>query len=175
MSVIKKSFFYHICLVLALISACSTKSVEITELRHYPIDSLDGIITNSEVQIDKQITTDQNGSLRITVSKPTTVRLCETGDIDVENTRLVYQAKLRTDSVEGQVYIEMWCSFPGKGKFFSRGLQSQLSGTNDWTSQETPFFLRNGENPDNIKFNVVIDGKGTVWIDDIRLIKASMK
>ena len=51
----------------------------------------------------------KNGSLRITTSKPTTVRLYETGDIDIENARLIYQAKLRTEGVEGQVYIEMWC------------------------------------------------------------------
>jgi len=69
----------------------------------------------------------------------------------------------------------MWCHFPGKGEFFSRALQSPLSGSNEWTSQETPFFLKKGENPDNIKINVVVNGKGTVWIDDIHLVKAPLK
>jgi len=36
---------------------------------------------------------------------------------------------------------------------------------------ETPFFFKKGENPDNIKLNLIIKGKGTVWIDDIRLLK----
>jgi hypothetical protein len=103
------------------------------------------------------------------------VRLYETGDIDIENARLIYRAKLRTEGVEGQVYIEMWCHFPGKGEFFSRALQSPLSGSNEWTSQETPFYLKKGENPDNIKINVVVNGKGTVWIDDIHLVKAPLK
>jgi len=73
--------------------------------------------------------------------------------------------------VEGQVYLEMWCHFAGRGEFFSRGLQTPLTGTTDWTSGETPFFFKKGENPDNIKLNLIIKGKGTVWIDDIRLLK----
>ncbi len=175
MRTIRRSVFYGVCLFMVFVAACSTKSVETKELTHYPIDSLEGIITKSDVQMDEKITSDGNGSLRITTSKPTTVELYETGDIDIENTRLIYQAKLRTEGLEGQVYIEMWCNFTGKGEFFSRALQSPLSGSNEWTSQETPFFLKNGENPDNIKINVVVNGKGTVWIDDIHLVKAPLK
>jgi len=102
------------------------------------------------------------------------IRLFEIGDIDVENARLIYQAKLRTEDVEGKVYLEMWNHFPNKGEFFSRSLQNPLTGTTDWVTEETPFFLKKGENPDNVKLNLVIDGKGTVWIDDIRLIKESL-
>lgn len=37
-----------------------------------------------------------------------------------------------------------------------------------------PFFLQKGENPDNVKLNLVIEGKGTVWIDDIHLYKGPL-
>ena len=172
---IKRVVSYFVCLFMVFVAACSTKSAETTDIHHYPIDSLEGIITKSGVQMDEKITSDGNGSLRITTNKPTTIRLYETGDIDIENARLIYQAKLRTEGVEGQVYIEMWCHFPEKGEFFSRALQSQLSGSNEWKSQETPFFLKKGQKPDNIKINVVVNGKGTVWIDDIHLAKAPLK
>jgi hypothetical protein len=135
---------------------------------------MEGIITQSGVQIDKETTIDGGGSLHIDVVEPTTVRLFEVGDVDIEDVQLTYQAKVRTEGVEGQVYIEMWCHFPGRGEFFSRALHSPLSGTQDWTSQETPFFLQKGENPDNVKINLVIDGTGLVWIDDIRLIKTPL-
>ena len=158
---------------LFLVTACSQNQTNFTEIKHYPVNSMDGIITTKTgVEFDKSITSDGNGSLRITVDKPTTIYLYETGDIDIENSQLFYKAKIRTQDVEGQVFIEMWCHFPGKGEFFSRALQSPLTGTNDWTSQETPFFLKKGENPDNIKINIVINGKGHVWVDDIRLVKA---
>ena len=65
----------------------------------------------------------------------------------------------------------MWCCFPGKGEFFSKGLLQPLAGTVDWVTLEAPFLLKESEKPDNIKLNLVIDGRGTVWIDDIRLIK----
>ena len=159
-----------------LVVGCGQKeSEQVTELRHFPVDNTEGIITQSGVQIDKQISADGNGSLRITATEPTVVRLFEVGDIDVENVRLIYQAKVRTEGVEGQVFLEMWCHFPGKGEFFSRGLQTPLTGTIDWTTEEIFFLLRKGENPDNVKINLVVDGKGTAWIDDIRLLKGPLQ
>ncbi len=175
MLTMQRSILCLIYLLMIFVTACSTKSVETTEIKYYPIDSMEGLIAKTGTQIDREITSDGNGSLRIVTSKPTTVRLYETGDIDIENARLVYRAKLRTEGIEGQVYIEMWCHFPGKGEFFSRAVQSALSGTNEWTSQETTFFLKKGENPDNIKLNLVVNGKGTVWIDDIRLLKGPLE
>ena len=160
---------------LILASGCSKPSGAETEVKHYPIDSLEGLITRTDVAIDKEITSDGNGSLRITANQPTTVRLYETGDIDVENARLTYQAKVRTRDVQGRVYLEMWCQFAGKGEFFSRGMSSPLSGTTDWATEETPFFLKKGENPNNVKINLVIDGRGTVWIDDIHLFQGPLQ
>jgi len=154
---------------------CSKPPQEVVELKKFPIDSLEGVITQSGVQFDKEISSDGNGSLKIIATEPTVVRLYELGGIDVENARLIYQAKVRTEGVEGQVYLEMWCHFPGKGEFFSRGLQTPLTGTTNWTTEETPFFLKKGENPDNVKLNLVINGKGTAWIDDIRVLKGPLK
>jgi len=156
------------------VDASPLATIEATELSQFALDNTDGLITQSGVIIDKQISSDGNGSLRIGAMEPTTIRLFETGDIDIENTRLIYQAKVRTENVEGQVYLEMWCHFPDKGEFFSRGLMTPLTGTTDWTTQETPFLLKKGENPDNVKLNLLIDGKGTVWVDDIRLLKAPL-
>ena len=144
-------------------------------LKSYPLDDAEGLITQSGVAIDKQVSSDGHGSLRVEAGAPTTVRLFETGYIGAENARLIYQARLRTENVEGPVYLEMWCHFPGKGEFFSKGLTTPLTGTTDWTTVETPFFLKEGENPDNVKLNLVIDGKGTVWIDEIRLLKGTLQ
>jgi hypothetical protein len=164
-----------ICAVVSCSNQSSKLSKEVVELKKFPIDTMEGIITQSGIEIDKAVSSDGNGSLRITATEPIVVRLFEVGDIDVENARLIYQAKVRTEGVEGQVYLEMWCHFPGKGDFFSRGLQSPLTGTTEWTTEETPFFLKKGENPDNVKLNLVINGKGTAWIDDIRLVKGPLQ
>jgi hypothetical protein len=162
-------------MMIFVLVGCSKPVQQVTELKRFPMDSLEGVITQSGVQIDKEVSSDGNGSLRITATEPTVVRLFELGDIDVENARLIYQARVRTQGVEGQVYLEMWCHFPGKGEFFSRGLQTPLTGTTNWTTEETPFFLKKGENPDNVKLNLVINGKGTAWIDDVRILKAPLQ
>lgn len=153
----------------------SPAAIETTELRQFALDGTEGLITQSGVVIDKTVSSDGNGSLRIEAGAPTTVRLFETGDIDIENARLIYQARFRTENIEGHVYLEMWCHFPGKGEFFSKGLMVPLTGTTDWTTAETPFFLKEGENPDNVKLNLIVDGKGTAWIDDIRLLKGALQ
>ena len=155
--------------------SCTKPSSKVVELKKLPVDSMEGIITQSGVEIDKAVSSDGKGSLKITATGPTVVRLFDTGDIDVENARLIYQAKVRTEGIDGKVYLEMWCNFPGKGESFSRGLQTPLTGTTNWTSEETPFFLKKAENPDNIRLNIVIDGKGTAWIDDIRLLKGPLQ
>ena len=149
--------------------------LEATELKSFPLDNTEGLITQTGVQIDKQISSDGNGSLRIEATEPRTVRLFETGDIDIENARLIYQARLRTENVEGRVYLEMWCHFVEWGDSFSRGLMVPLTGTTEWTTEEIPFLLKKGENPDNVKLNLGITGTGTVWIDDIRLLKGPLK
>lgn len=171
----KRLVWYLSVAAIVLITACSKPSQQVVEIKRFPLDSLEGIITRSGVRLDKEITSDGKGSLRIDAAEPMVVRLFELGDIDVEDARLIYQAKVRTEGVEGQAYLEMWCHFPGKGEFFSRGLQTPLTGSTNWTTEETPFFLKKGENPDNVKLNLVINGKGTVWIDDIRLLKGPLK
>lgn len=167
--------FLVLMLVIFSIIGCTRSATETIELKRYPIDGLDGVISQSGVEFDRESSSDGGGSLRIEAQGPTVVRLFETGDPDVENARLIYQARLKSEGIEGQAYLEMWCSFQGKGEFFSRGLHTPVTGTTNWSTNETPFFLQKGENPDNIKLNLVINGKGRIWIDDIRLIKGALK
>jgi len=162
------------------------KGPQPVELKAYPLDNMEGVITQTGVEVDKAVSSDGRGSLRITATELTVVRLFDAGDLDVENARLIYQAKVRTENVQGIAspetenvpgiaYLEMWCHFANKGDFFSRALNMALSGTNDWTTLQAPFFLKKGQNPDNVRLNLVIEGTGTVWIDDVRLLKAPLE
>jgi hypothetical protein len=164
------------CVALAgAIISCGKPSAKDVVLKRYSGDSLDGVIQVSGIQTDNRIRSEGDGSLRISLTEPSVIRLFETGEIDIEEATLVYQAKLRTEGIQGRVYLEMWCHFEGKGEFFSRGLDAPLSGTNNWASVEIPFFLKAGENPDNVKLNVVGEGTGTVWVDDVRLVKRPLE
>lgn len=165
---------YLLIIIITIAAGCTQQAGPLTELKHYPVDSVDSIITKSGIALDTEKSTDGNGSLRVDAQGATVVRLFEINDIDVDNARLLYQARLRTEGVVGQVYIEMWCVFADEGEFFSRSIQSPLSGTTDWVTVETPFFLQEGQDPDLVKLNLVVDGKGTAWIDDVRLLKGPL-
>ena len=164
-----------VCMGVSLMAACTKPSQDVIELKRFSLDTMAGIITRSGVEIDPNIYSGGSGSLKASTTEPTTILLFELDDIDVEDARLIYVARVRTENVEGQVYLEMWCHFPGRGEFFSRGLQNPLQGTTEWTTVETPFMLQKGQNPDRVKLNLVIDGKGTAWIDDVRLIQGPLQ
>ncbi len=155
-------------LVLIMLAAgCSPAEVPV---KTYPISGTTGLVGGSTATFDSEVSSDGNGALKMTVNQPTVIPLYETGDIDVEDNRIMYRAKIRTENVQGQVYLEMWCVF-GAQEFFSRALQAPLTGTQNWTKQATPFFLKAGENPDNVRLNLVFTGQGTAWIDEIELTK----
>jgi len=157
------------------ITGCSSWLNREVELKRFPIDNLDGIIIQLGVQIDKQISSDGHGSLRITATEPRTVQLFEIKDVNVENAKLIYRAQVRTENLKGQIYMEIRCHFPNKVELFSRRRLTQMMGTEDWTKQEAVYYLANGMKPDNIKLNLIINGTGTVWIDDVRLLKGSLR
>ena len=99
-----------------------------------------------------------------------TFRLFEVPDPGVQNCTLIYRAKMKTEGLAGRAYLEMRCRFPSKGEFFSLGLDNVVSGSNDWATYETPFFLKTEEQPDLVRLNLVVEGAGKVFIKDIELL-----
>jgi hypothetical protein len=152
------------------VSAAGESSV----LKRFPCDSFSGMISRTGVELDKSISSDGQGSFKLTTSKPTTFRLFEVHNLHVDNARLLYEARLRTKDIDGKVYLEMWVHVDGKGEFFSRGVQEPITGTTEWSTQEIPFFLQPGQTADYAKLNIVVEGKGTAWIDSIKLVKAPL-
>jgi len=141
----------------------------------YPLDSLDGILTQ-DASLDEQISFDGNGSLRLHTNSAdkTVFRLFETGPMGIEDKMLFYSAKLKSQLQEGKAYLEMWCDVPGFGESFSRSLENPVTGQTEWTNVQTPFRLETGQMPANIKLNLVIEGLGTVWIDDIKILSSPL-
>ncbi|MFW6124105.1 MAG: hypothetical protein ACOC5G_02685 [Acidobacteriota bacterium] len=171
----KSILFFGLIIGMALFFSCQKASDESDTLLELPVDSLDNIISKSDVQFVKDVSKDGNGSLRIDADEAKFVRLYEIDNIDLEYARLKYKAEVKTENFAGETFLEMWCFFEGKGRFFSRGLDSTLSGTNDWTNLETVFLLKRGENPDKVELDLVINGSGgTIWVDAIRIEKAKL-
>ena len=128
----------------------------------------------AEKLITQDGVTTEDAGWRNEAKQNRTVRLFEVPKPGVEDCMLTYRAKIKTEGIEGRAYLEMWCRVAGFGESFSKGFQNAVSGTTGWASYEIPFFLKKGQRPDLIKLNLVIEGKGTVWIKDIELLKSPL-
>ena len=157
-------------LITFLFLSCNVQT-EKSDLKYFPVNDLDGIITQSGIEIDKNVSDDGNGSIRIETSKPIVIQLYTVSDVKVDDTQIIYEANVKTKGLSGQAYLEMWCVFNDAGEYFSRGFDSVISGDTDWKTIRTVFNLKKGEMPDQIKLNIVVNGVGTIWIDDIHLSK----
>lgn len=129
----------------------------------------------SDYPLTQDAVTVEEDAWRIQFDEARVIRLFEMEQPDVEHCILTYRARMRTEDAQGRIYLEMWCRFPGKGEFFSRGLQQAVMGTTDWSTHETPFFLKRGQRPDLIKMNIAAQGQGTVWIKELELLRTPLK
>lgn len=124
---------------------------------------------------DAKVKVEGASSIRITTQWPTTVCLGEVAGLDIENAKLIYAAKVKTElEGNGTAFLELWAHLGG-GQFFSKGINDPVSGKSDWKTIQTPFMFQKGQKPDKVTLNIVINGKGTVWIDDVVLSKAPLK
>lgn len=127
-------------------------------------DTADATLSRDNIEVEGK-------GWRVDASEEQVVRLFEVPDPDVSNCLLTYRASLKSEDLNGRAFLEMWCRLPGRGEFFSRGLNQPLKGTTDWASYEIPFRLKKGQRPDLIKLNLAVEGTGRVWIEDIELLR----
>jgi hypothetical protein len=127
----------------------------------------DRTITESGISADE-------GGWRIDAREAGSIRLFELDKPDVERCLLTYRAELKAADLEGGAYLELWCRFPDRGEFFSKGVQQKAKGTTGWSSYEVPFTLKAGERPDLIRLNVAFDGPGTLWVRNIELLRTPL-
>ena len=130
--------------------------------------------TSADHTISKEVVVTDEKAWLADCKKEQVIRLFEVPEPGVEQCMVTYRAKLKTEGLAGPAYLEMWCRFPGRGEFFSRGLDNVVTGSNGWASYETPFFLKKGEKPDLIKLNLVVKGAGKVWVKNVELLKGPL-
>lgn len=132
--------------------------------------------STSESTISQDSIAPEGDAWRVTGGPETqTARLFEVPDPGLERCVLTYQARLKCEDLEGKAYLEMRCRLPGRGEFFSKGIQDAIEGTTDWASYETPFYLKQGQRPDLVMLNLVVEGPGTVWMRDVQLLHTPLK
>lgn len=124
------------------------------------------------IQTDSMTKTEGKASVRITTKWPTTVCLGEITGLNVEHAKLIFRAMVKSE-LKGTAFLEMWIHIKSS-QYFSRGINDSIKGKSDWKSIKTPFLFQKGQMPDKVTLNLVINGTGTIWIDDITLLKKTL-
>ena len=112
---------------------------------------------------------------RIEAREANSLPLFEVVEPTVEHCLLTFRAELRTSDLDGGAYLEMWCRLPGRGEFFSKGVNQKVGGTTSWSSREVPFYLKAGQRPDLIRLNLALEGAGTVWIRNVEVLRTPLR
>ncbi len=131
-------------------------------------------LLKTTISQDAAVKTEGRSSIKISILWPTTICLGEVPGLDMDSIELVYEAKVRSENLEGTAFLEIWCQV-GEGQYFSRGMNSAVTSTIDWKILQTPFVLQSGQRVNRVTMNIVINGKGTIWIDDARLLGQPLK
>jgi len=116
----------------------------------------------------------ENGkpAIRVTAGWPAVINLAEVTDPDAEDTRLVFEARVRSENLAGTAYLEIWAQLPGGGQYFGRGFDSTVTGNAGWTTLRAVFVLQPGQRPSRLILNLVVNGRGVVSIAQAKLSKA---
>jgi hypothetical protein len=133
------------------------------------------IFTPADRPISGELTLTEDNAWAVSCTTTQTFHLFEVPNPGVEQCTVLYRAKLKSEGLVGRAYLEMWCQIPGLGESFSRGLDNTISGSSDWATCQTPFFLKTGEKPDLIRLNLVVEGQGKVFIKDVELTASRSK
>jgi hypothetical protein len=139
------------------------------EVDYFTCNSINRVVAQELVAFDKSVSSDGDGSIMIKTAEPVTVRFLES-KLPGENCKYTYKVKMKTDKLNGDAYLSMDINYPNGGKqSVQQEIQSYLSDNNDWTPMEITITAPN-QKPASVLLNVVVDGEGTVWIDDLHLI-----
>lgn len=123
----------------------------------------------SRIERDGTERTDGEASIRVTARWPTVINVGSAPGPKTRGGRLIYRADVRSSDLDGTAYLELWVHLPKGGMYFSRSLNDTITGSVDWKEIRAEFRLESDTIVKRVTLNLVINGRGTVWIDNVRL------
>lgn len=142
------------------------------EVASFPVDGDQDILDRGgeNVAFDREESADGGGSLRAESERSRTVRLYEVRNPrGLEGRLIILTAQLKSVGIHGRAFPELWIHAAGRNEVQARNPAGVISKTQNWKSVRIEYRCEQGERPDLLRVNLVIDGFGRAWIDDIRI------
>lgn len=152
--------------------ACHKGPGKPVDIEVFHCDSLKNLVQPGLVMLDNSIFTEGKGSIKISTDVPMTIPLFNVPYPEAEGAKLIYRAKLKAERFGGDAYLQMILVFPNGGRLTSQNYAKAIHGATDWVTKETTASVRRGQKVNAAQLNLVISGQGTIWIDDVHLIRA---
>lgn len=113
-------------------------------------------------------------------AQPRTFKLFILPQPGITSPSYAINGKLKYEGVEGTGYLEMLNHFPDGKVYFTKtlsvfGEMRSIQGSSDWRAYSLPFYVRDesgwlADRPVKLEMNLVLPGKGTVYIRSIQLV-----
>lgn len=157
-------------ITLAAFSGCKKKAPDPpSQIDARACDGMKGVLMPDRISADEQVFCEGTGSLKMSAEMPTTFLLYEIPYPPSENADLLLKARVRGQDLAGGVSLQMVVSFPSGGEVPVQG--ASISPT-DWQEAQVTASLPPGQKVSKVGVNLLFDAMGgTVWVDDIRLVK----
>jgi len=157
--------------IIGILILGSVISIADEEIIEFPITGVQDIVSSGSAQIDPE----SEDALLVNSQAKTEVKLFDIDGSGLGDKKLTYSARMRTqdltatEDTRGIAYLQMTVLFPDGEELVARGPRVPLSGTTDWRSADTVLYVDNGGDPQSINLDLIVDGAGKVWVQDVKL------
>jgi hypothetical protein len=172
---VRKTLLVVLIISLLAVFACKKEEPPAPpmELVSFTADTLDLVLMADYVYSDEEIFAEGSGAIRLTTEMPMSVDIYAVDYPEVENRLLVYKAKIRSQELVGDASLAMKVTLTTGTAFDARQEPSTaVGGTTDWTECEASLLIPAGSEVKSVVLGFSVDGFGTAWIDDLRVISA---
>ena len=166
----KRIYLFSLSFLFISIVGCGKKKPLIY---NFQVNSLNRVISKFNLKLDDEVSYDGLGSIRVDSKDTTTAYIFVLYDIPVKRAKLTWEAYCKSEDLKGKAFLEMGVQISKK---YRKELESYLHqskdflrGTTNWQKIKVEFLVLENLKVDVVQLNLIIEGEGTVWIDQVRL------
>lgn len=152
---------------------CKEKVEPPKEIDAFNCDTTDRFLSPEAASLDTSGTAEGTGCFKFVVAEPATHPLFEV-KFPGEGAKFTFQFKMRVSDFLGDAYGLMAVHYASGGKQEIKNYDRALGATSDWVPMELSWTVQKGQKVDSLILSAALNGTGTVWVDDVHLIKTPL-
>ncbi len=158
-------------------SGCSQKHLELVEIDRNTIENEDDIKNIDNAVFDDKNSSDGNGSLMLKVENSTKITLLHKNDIDTKECSLVILMMFRTSDIDAKdnLFLELSTVQLSGLNTTTRSVRKLIEFSPEWAETSITLVPEPEYYPDNFTLQLISNGTGTIWIDDIVVTKSPLR